>query len=79
MDLKAPIPEIDDIQLTAESYDALPHANQSEPVALRNHAAVSSSAFDRSRSSASANVAQMWTLIEVCVGLEINGYLPAEF
>ena len=52
MELKAPIPEIDDIQLSAESHDALPHANQSEPVALRNHAAVSCSAsivLDRQR------------------------------
>ena len=44
MELKAHIPEIDDIQLSAESHDALPHANQSKPVALRNNATVGCSA-----------------------------------
>jgi hypothetical protein len=44
MELKAPIAEIDDIQLSGESHDALPHANQPKPVALRNNAAVGCSA-----------------------------------
>ena len=52
MEPKAPIPEIEDIQLSAKSHDALPHANQSEPVAFRSHATVSCSAtivLDRQR------------------------------
>jgi coenzyme PQQ precursor peptide PqqA len=34
------------------------------------------------RSSASEETIMAWTtptLVEICVGLEINGYLPAEF
>jgi hypothetical protein len=65
VELKAPIPEIDDIQLSAESHDALPHANQSESVALRNHAAVSCSAsivLDRQRQPTSLRCGQIPSL-----------------
>jgi hypothetical protein len=62
VELKAPIPEIDDIQLSAESHDALPHAHQSESVPLRNHAAVSCSAsivLDRQRQPTSLRCGQI--------------------
>jgi hypothetical protein len=62
VELKTPIPEIDDIQLSAQSHDALPHANQSEPVALRNYAAVSCSAsivLDRQRQPTSLRCGQI--------------------
>ena len=52
MEPETPISEIEDIQLSAESRDALPHAYQSEPVAFRGHATVSCSAtivLDRQR------------------------------
>ena len=59
MEPETPISEIEDIQLSAESRDALPHANQSEPVAFRGHATVSCSATIVLDSSASTNAAQM--------------------
>ena len=52
MEPETPISEIEDIQLSTKSHHALPHANQSEPVAFRGHATVSCSAtivLDRQR------------------------------
>ena len=75
MELKAPIPEIDDIQLSAESHDALPHANQSKPVALRNNATVGCSAsivLDRQRQPTSlrcGRIPSLWAEAQIDASL----------
>ena len=43
---------------------------------------ITSVAFWRQRLTAKGEVIMAWTtpvLFEICIGLEINGYLPAEF
>src|SRR5262249_10586011 len=66
---------IDDIQLSAESHDALPHANQSKPVALRNDATVGCSAsivLDRQRQPTSfrcGRIPGLWAEFQIDASL----------
>ena len=47
--------------------------------ALRHYANILPSPPENERSKGNAMAWTTPTLVEICIGLEINGYLPAEF